>query len=408
MMEILVFTQYFYPENFRVNALCAELVRRGHGVTVLTGFPQYPYGTIYEGYGFHIPYVNSWKGVRIERLRVVPRGNSFLGMLMNCWSYAHQGAAWVRRCSEKYDAIFVFEVSPVTVGLPAVKYKEKFGTPIFFNLQDLWPENVEVVLGIHNRLVISLIERIVDRIYGASDIILCASMGFKENLARRGVQPEKLVYWPQFCEEPIIGTASKPDLYSDAFFNIVFAGNIGDAQGLDLLVESAEVLRGKPVRWYIVGDGRARKRIEEKVERVHLDEQVIFIGRVSEDDANRYIHFADCAYLSFSDNRVFDMTIPAKLQTYLACGTMILGAVGGESEKIIVDNRCGMVAQRSADSIKEAIEVLVDTPKRKLQEMNINAKDCYNRNYRMDSLIDQLESIIHSIQEKRPNYVNSH
>jgi len=118
-MKILVVSQYFYPENFRVNALCEELVRRGHDVTVLTGYPQYPQGKIYDGYGFGVPYEKEWNGVRIERVKVRPRGKTPVGLLLNCYTFVSQGKKWVRKCKEKFDAVYVFEVSPVTVGLPA-------------------------------------------------------------------------------------------------------------------------------------------------------------------------------------------------------------------------------------------------------------------------------------------------
>ena len=322
-MKILVVTQYFYPETFRVNSLCTELVKRGHDVTVLTGFPQYPQGEIYDGYGFNKEYEHEWNGAKIERLKVLPRGKTPIGLLLNCITFVREGKKWVKNCTEKFDAVYVFEVSPVTVGLPAVEYKEKFGTPVFFNVQDLWPENVEVVLGIHNKLVINLINKIVDKIYSASDKILCSSNGFVENIKARGVPAEKLVFWPQFCDEPDFTNAEKPEIYSDDDFKIVFAGNIGEAQGLDLLLETADCLKDcSDIKFYIVGDGRARKRLEETAKANGL-QNVFFVGKVSVDAADRYIHFADCAYLSFKDNTVFNMTIPAKLQSYMACGTPI-------------------------------------------------------------------------------------
>ena len=334
-MKILVITQYFYPETFRVNSLCIELVKRGHEVTVLTGFPQYPKGKIYKGYGFRKEYEHEWNGIRIERLKVLPRGKTPIGMLLNCLTFVTEGRKWVKHCAQKFDAVYVFEVSPVTVGLPAVEYKKKFGTPIYFNVQDLWPENVEVVLGIHNKFVIGKINKIVDTIYSASDKILCSSNGFVENIKARGVPAEKLVFWPQFCDEPDLTKAVKPSIYFDNVFKIVFAGNIGEAQGLDLLLETAKNLKNRNyIKFYLVGDGRARERLENAAKKEKLN-NVIFTGKVSIEEADRYIHFADCAYLSFKDNKIFNMTIPAKLQSYMACGTPILAAVGGESADII-------------------------------------------------------------------------
>ena len=392
-MKILVITQYFYPETFRVNSLCIELVKRGHEVTVLTGFPQYPKGKIYKGYGFRKEYEHEWNGIRIERLKVLPRGKTPIGMLLNCLTFVTEGRKWVKHCAQKFDAVYVFEVSPVTVGLPAVEYKKKFGTPIYFNVQDLWPENVEVVLGIHNKFVIGKINKIVDTIYSASDKILCSSNGFVENIKARGVPAEKHVFWPQFCDEPDFTSVEKPEIYSVDDFKIVFAGNIGEAQGLDLMIETAKRLKDhNDIKFYLVGDGRARKRLESAVKKDNLD-NVIFVGKVSADEADRYIHFADCAYLSFKDNDVFNMTIPAKLQSYLACGTPILAAVGGESADIITAAECGIVCARNPLELSETIEKMASS-RDNTAEMRKKAYEFYRRNYKKENLVDCFESLI--------------
>ncbi|MBE6600262.1 MAG: glycosyltransferase family 4 protein [Ruminococcaceae bacterium] len=392
-MKILVVSQYFYPENFRVNALCEELVRRGHDVTVLTGYPQYPQGKIYDGYGFGVPYEKEWNGVKIERVKVRPRGKTPVGLLLNCYTFVSQGKKWVRKCKEKFDAVYVFEVSPVTVGLPAVAYKKKFGTPVYFNVQDLWPENVEIVLGIHSKLIIGAINKIVDKIYSASDKILCSSNSFVENIAARGVSRDKLVFWPQFCNEPQLDGAEKPDCYSDEFFNIVFTGNIGEAQGLDLLADAAAKLRDTNVRWFLVGDGRARENLENYVDENGLTDTVKFVGRVSENEANRYIHFADCAYLSFKNNRLFDMTLPAKLQSYMACGTPILAAAGGESARVVKEAQCGFVCEQNAEKLAETVrnEVLVSDG---LALMRKKSREYFENNFTKELVVGRLEEMM--------------
>lgn len=391
-MKILIVTQYFYPETFRVNTLAKELVRMGNEVTVLTGYPQYPKGEIYEGYGFNVPYEREWNGVKIERIRMQPRGHNAVGLLLNCVTFVTQGYKWVKNCNEKYDAVYVFEVSPVTVGLPALRYKKKFGTPVFFNVQDLWPENVEEILGIHNKLVIGVINKIVDKIYRESNKILCSSRGFVENIANRGVSRDKLVFWPQFCEKPDFTDAKKPDCYDENYFNIVFTGNIGDAQGLDLLVDAAELLKEQAVRWYIVGDGRAKERLENLVVQKNLENNVFFAGKVSEKQANVYVKYADCAYLSFKDCKLFDLTLPAKLQTYLACATPILGAVGGESAGIIEKTNCGIVCDRNSKSIAQTVEKFVNMTLKEKCKMSNNALEFFENNFNMDKLISQLIS----------------
>ena len=400
-MNILVFSQYFYPENFRINTLCRELKRRGHGVTVVTGYPQYPYGRIYDGYGFDIPYETQWNGVKICRVKVHPRGSNLLGMLRNTVDYVVQAEKWVKQCQEIYDAVYVFEVSPVTVGLPAAAYKKKFGTPMFFNLQDLWPENVEEVLGIRFAPLTWLINRIVDRIYGASNKILCASNGFADNLRRRGVPEEKIVFWPQFCMEPDLFRCEKPDIYQEDIFNIVFAGNLGDAQGLDLMVDAARELKGSGIRWYLVGDGRARARLEQKAAACGVSDDVVFVGRVSEQEADRYVHFADCAYLSFKDNKIFNMTLPAKLQTYLACGTPILAAAGGESARLVGENGIGFVCRPQLDALVSTVKQAASMSRHQHAAMGRAARAYYEAHFTMDALVTELEKMLHKEIDKQ-------
>ena len=395
-MKILVISQYFYPENFRINTLCRELADRGHAVTVMTAYPQYPGGVFFEGYGFDIPYEKEWHGVKIHRVKTYPRGSNPLGLLRNCVSYVTSGNRWVKQCEEKFDAVFVFEVSPVTVGLPAVAYHKKFGTRIFFNLQDLWPENVHEVLGIRFAPLTWVINQVVDKIYANSHRILCASNGFAENLRCRGVPEEKLVFWPQFCLDPGTEGLRRPEIYSEDAFNIVFTGNLGDAQGLDLMVEAARQLKGRGIRWYLVGDGRARQRLEAQVREYALEEDVIFVGRVSEAEANAYAAYADCAYLSFQDNPLFHMTIPAKLQTYLACGAPVLAAAGGESAAIINGAGCGIaVPPRAEQLIAAALEMRNKTPEER-RAMSKAARSYYEANFTMKDLVDRLEAMMAS------------
>lgn len=393
-MKILVISQYFYPENFRINTLCRELADRGHDVTVMTAYPQYPGGVIFEGYGFDVPYEKQWHGVKIHRVKTYPRGKGPLGLLRNCVSFVISGNRWVRQCQEKYDAVFVFEVSPVTVGLPAVTYHKKFGTRVFFNLQDLWPENVHEVLGIRFPPLTWVINRVVDTIYAHSHRILCASNGFVENLKNRGVPEHKLVFWPQFCLDPNREGLERPEAYSDDTFNIVFTGNLGDAQGLDLMVEAAARLKGSGIRWYLVGDGRARARLEAKVREAGLQEDVVFVGRVSEAQANAYAAHAHCAYLSFQDNPLFHMTIPAKLQTYLACGTPVLAAAGGESAAIVNGNGCGIAVPPQVEKLVAAALELRDQSPEQRRAMAEASRNCYEANFTMKNLVDRLEAMM--------------
>ncbi len=397
-MKILVFSQYFYPENFRINTICTELVQRGHTVTVVTAYPQYPIGRLYDGYGFHIPYEKEWNGVRIERVKTYPRGKGPLKLLRNCTSYVTSAEAWVKRCEEKYDAVFVFETSPVTVGLPAVAYKKKFGTPVYFYLQDLWPECVHEVLGIRIAPLTWLINRIVDKIYTNSDKILCTSRGYISHLAKQGVPEQKLVFWPQFCLTPSFAGVEKPEIYSEDTFNIAFTGNIGDAQGLDLVVDAAKALRGEGVRWYLVGDGRAKERIVQKVADNGLEEDVVFVSRVSEQEANRYVHYAHSAYLSFQDNPLFNLIIPAKLQTYLACGTPIIAAANGETAQLVTASGSGIAVKPEIAALVDGVKKMANLSSQDRRRMGEAAQRYSQEHFDKDALLDQLEQLMFPTQ----------
>lgn len=385
-MKILIFSQYFYPENFRVNNMSEILCCRGHEVTVVTGYPQYPQGVIYDEYGFDIPYDNIWNGVHLVRLKVKPRGKNALNMLINCYSYVNEANKWVANNSKDYDIIYVFGVSPPTVALPAIKYAKQNKIPVIYNALDLWPENVEHILGVKNKMVLKSIDFMMDYIYKNCDLILCSSNSFVRNINNRGVPNSKTLFWPQFSEvfkfhDDIKRLSSK--------FTIVFTGNIGTSQGLDNLIEAIDLIKQKDIVCYIVGDGREYENLVKKVNKLNLIDQIVFTGKVSEKEASLYIKKADVAYLSFADNPILDMTIPAKLQTYMSCGTFILAALGGECAQIIKDVNCGLVVDKDPVSISDAIKKLLDDYDDSLGK---NGYEYFLNNFTTDIVIDKLEN----------------
>ena len=194
--------------------------------------------------------------------------------------------------------------------------------------------------------------------------------------------------------DPDLTDARKPEIYSENTFNIVFAGNLGDAQGLDLMVEAARELKGNGIRWYLVGDGRARARLEQMVRDCGVTEEVRFLGRVSEKEADRYVHFADCAYLSFKDNKIFNMTLPAKLQTYLACGTPILAAAGGESARVVGDNGIGFVCRPRLEELVHTAKQAAAMSRKEHEAMSTAARTYYERHFTMDRLVTELEQML--------------
>ena len=200
--HILVISQYFYPEPFRINDICQEWVKRGYKVTVITGIPNYPQGKFYDGYGFTKKRKEIWNGIDVIRIPLIPRGHNSIGLMLNYLSFVVSGAFWKTFTRIKADYVFSFEVSPMTQVLIGCWYAKKHKVPHYVYVQDLWPENVQSVIGINNSLVIKPIDKMVDYIYSHSDEIFATSPSFVETICNRKVKVDrkKVQYWPQYAE----------------------------------------------------------------------------------------------------------------------------------------------------------------------------------------------------------------
>lgn len=361
-MDILIVAQYFYPESFRINDIATEWVKRGNNVTVLTGIPNYPMGKFFPGYSWTKKRKEQWNGINIIRIPLIARGHSSIGMVLNYYSFVISGWFWNRFNSIKADIVFSYETSPMTQVKVGCGYAKKHKVPHFLYVQDLWPENVETVTGIHNRMIIGPIDRMVDKIYKQVDKIFVTSPSFVDAVVNRKnpVDPKKVFYWPQYAEEfyrPIEnkGYEGIPD---DNSFKIAFTGNIGTAQGLDILPQTAKLMKDDNVRFVIVGDGRYQSEFEKHIDECGVRDKFIILPRVQSTLVPEILSACDAGFISFNKTPLWEMTIPAKLQSYMACGKPIIASASGETKRIIEDSQCGICteignAQALADGIKK-------------------------------------------------------
>lgn len=349
-MKVLFVTQYFYPENFRINDLAVSLLNMGHEVSVLTGMPNYPEGRYYKGYTSDGPFFEIWKGVKIYRVKNLPRRSGSLFLALNYLSFIFKGNEGAEALAEReqFDVIYAFGTSPITQALPAIRIRKKYNTPVILNVQDLWPDNVAVITGIKNPLIIKGLDILVDYIYNRCDIILGTSESFVKAIKdRKGLKDKnKVKYWPQYA------TIKKSDTVCDEFynnncFNIAFTGNIGQGQGLDNVISAMKECKDEKITLHLFGDGRAKSELMKYVEDNKLEASVKFHGSFPEEEIPAILNGADAALLSLNDNPIFEKTIPAKLQTYLACGCAVIGVVTGEAKKLIEDNEIGLCANSS-------------------------------------------------------------
>lgn len=410
-VHILAVSQYFYPETFRINDMACEWVKRGYKVTVLTGIPNYPEGKFYRGYDYWNRRKEIWNGVNIIRIPLIPRGNSSVSLAANYVSFAVSGWIWKTVSRVKADLVFTFEVSPMTQALIGCWYARRHRVPHFLYVQDLWPENVMTVTGLRSPFILKPVDCMVDYIYKHSDQIFTASRSFARAIAGRHVKVDKkkIHYWPQYAEQ-FYKTVNREDtrfaakadndlpvyfMRDDSVFYIAFTGNIGTAQGLDILPETAEKLKKSCKRricFVIIGNGRYQKELENEINRRNVRDMFLMISRQPPQAIPGILSCCDAAFLSFNKMNLWKMTIPAKLQSYMACGMPVIAAVRGEAAGIIQKAGCG-VCSPPGDSVRlsDAIKKLMVSD---LERMSRNSRRYYSRHFDKSVLMDRMDKYI--------------
>lgn len=406
--HILVVSQYFFPEQFRINDMCEEWVDRGYKITVLTGIPNYPEGRFYDGYGLFKRKKETYKGMEIIRLPIFPRGKSSIMLVLNYLSFVISGFIWKVFTKLDADQVFIFEVSPMTQALPGVWYANKRNIPAFIYVQDLWPENVEIITGIKNKTIMNMIGKMVDYIYENCSKIFTTSESFKSSINKRGISVDKIEYWPQYAEDfyQPMTAYQKPQ---NSTFNIVFAGNIGNAQGLDILPKVAKNLKqsqtAKRVKFNIIGDGRYKDTLLQTVKKYEVIDMFNFIEKQAATKIPKYMAENDAAFICLTDSPLFKMTVPAKLQSYMACGIALIASAGGETEKIINESKAGLTAPPgNVEKLTNIIIEILNKTEKEVEQMGKNAKSYSEANFNKKKLMNQMDFYFNEIENSEEIY----
>lgn len=399
-MKILIVTQYFFPENFKSNDLAFEMKRRGHDVTVLTGLPNYPSGIISEGYGFFKNTKQNIEGVKVIRSWLLPRGKGGgIRIFLNYFSWAFFASikAIGLGIGNKYDAIIVHEPSPITQFYPAWVIKKLSNSPVYFWVLDLWPESLQVAGGVNSSFVLGIFKKMVVSFYKASEKILISSKGFEKSILEKGDFKNKLEYFPNWGEDTI--SAGDKDYDIPALpegFRVMFAGNIGEAQDMETIMQSALLLKDKlDIQFVIVGDGRKMPFVKEFVEQNKLEKTVSILGRYPLEAMATFFDRADIMLVSLKDDPIFNLTVPAKMQAYMSAGKPILAMLNGDGADLIEEAKCGK-AVNAGDYSNLAVGILelYKLSDLELEKMGNNSKDFYSQYFTLKGCIDNLERII--------------
>ncbi|SFQ98692.1 glycosyltransferase family 4 protein [Desulfoscipio geothermicus] len=404
-MNILVVTQYFWPESFRINDLALSLRKKGHEVTVLTGIPNYPSGSFFPGYGFLKPRYQDYHGIKIIRVPLIPRGKGQGWRLAINYLSFTLSASFLAPfyCRKKYDLIFVCQYSPVTVGIPAIVLKKLKDIPIMFWIQDLWPESLSATGVVRSLWVLRMVGKLVNFIYQNCNLILVQSRGFFPYVKKEGVKSDRIIYFPNWAEEmykPVALEKNAPEQSGmPAGFRIMFAGNIGAAQDFGTILTAAEKLKSyTDIHWLIAGDGRKRSWVEEQVKSRGLVDNVHLLGRHPVESMPRFFALADVLLVTLKSDPIFSLTIPSKLQSYLACGRPVIAALNGEGARIVGEAGAGFTCPaENPDRLAHTVIRMYQAPEQARQEMGLRGRAYYEVHFKRDMLLDRLEAWMEKI-----------
>lgn len=404
-MHILVESQFFYPEQMRINDICAALVERGHTVTVVTSIPNYPQGKFYPGYGIFKRRKETYRGISIIHLPVIPRGKGFIGLTLNYISFVLSGWFFAQFTKLQPDVVFMNMSSPMTQSLVGTWLAQRRRIPSVIYIMDLWPESFQVITGISSGFILRPLGNMVDHIYSQVNHVLTSSYGFLDAIEARGVPKAKLEYWPQYAEEfyfPLdVGALVKDTrIPTDDRLKIIFTGNVGLAQGLDLLVPVAESLKNAKclVTFIIVGDGSYKETLIAQVNKHNLSDFFLFIDRQPATQIPGLLAQADAGLVILKKSEIFSKTLPAKVQSYMACALPILVSADGEAQRVVLEAQAGFVAPaEETGSLVDAICSFATLGKEQRKQMGVSAKVYSEKMFQKVTLITRLETILETI-----------
>jgi len=405
-MKILFVTSHFYPENFKANDMAFDLARRGHDVTVLTPIPDYPLGRYYDGYGIFHRRSELINGVKVIRTFVTPRRNGSAKWLalnyVTHTAFATIRALWLG-LTRRFDAVIVHETSPVTVGIPAVMVRKMQRIPMYFWVLDLWPESLEAAGGVHNRYVLGLFRSLTAWIYRNSERILIGSKGFRRSIDAMGDFDGRIEFFPNWVDKALMAKTEFEEPQLPEGFNVMFAGNIGDAQDMPHVLDAAEQLSGDGINIILVGDGRRKEWAEQQVAARGLT-NVYFIGRYPLESMPSMFAKADVLFLSLKNNPIFSLTVPAKLQAYMSAGKPIVAMINGEGADTISDANCGWsVPAEDSDALVGLLRRIASMPAAELAAKGRNGLDYCTSHYDFAGCMTRLNSILDS----NPHNINT-
>lgn len=401
-MKLLIISQYFWPENFRINDVAKTLSEKGIEVEVLTGKPNYPQGVIYPGYKIWGCQRETHQGINVNRIPLLARGGGGWRLTLNYLSFVVSGlmfSPWMLR-KKRFDVIFIYAPSPILQAIPAIFLGWLKGCSVVLWVQDLWPESLSATGHVRNRYIITAVRQVVRFIYRHTDLILVQSKAFEEPV-RALASGVPIIYYPNSVDNtfavpadgelPIVAGLGEG-------FSVMFAGNIGTAQAVKVIVEAASLLKEySDIHFVVLGEGSRWEWMCQEAQRRELG-NLHLPGRFPVETMPGFMQKASALLVTLADQEIFKATIPSKVQAYLAAGRPILACLNGEGANLVTGAGAGLaVPAENGRALADAILHLYRMSPQEREAMGARGRLYYTQHFAHDMLIDQLISHLQSV-----------
>lgn len=408
-MKILFVCQHYKPEPFRLSDICEDLVQRGHEVAVLTGIPNYPEGEIYADYRNKKKMRETIEGVAVFRSYTIPRRKSTLYRVLNYFSFAISSSIGVllgkykAKDGAEFDCVFVNQSSPVMMAWAGMVYKNKYKKPLFLYCMDVWPDSLTVGGVKQDGLIFKLFKFISKKVYRASDYIFVTSPSFKNYFVQQfDILEQKITYLPQYAEDLFIPDESRVNKES---VDLTFAGNIGKAQNLETILKAASLIEKntnlpKKIHFHFVGDGTELLSMKALAHELEL-KNVSFYGRRSLEEMPIFYKKSDAMLVSLIGDSIVSRTIPGKVQSYMAAGKPIIGAISGDTKTIVEEAKCGFVSpEQDVEQLAKNIYKFSMLSIEEQKELGKQARCYYEKHFSKEQFMFELETYLERKSKK--------
>ena len=404
-MNILIISQYFWPENFKINEL-AEYINKKHNVTVLTGWPNYPEGKFDKNFLQFKQKYKSYNGVEIIRVKVFPKKKNKFFLILNYFSFAFNSiiSGYWKIKKKKFDLIFVYQPSPITVALPGLFYKFIYKAKLVTWILDIWPETLSAVNAFRNifllKIVLFILRYFVKFYYRFNNIIFTTSVSAKKIVSKNVIKKniiDTLFSWETFSNTSSINYDNfinfDMSIFNTNKLKITFAGNIGEAQDFESFIKSVEILNKQlpnRINWIILGDGSKSRWLKNTIKTKNIS-NVFILGRFNSKYMTWFYDRSDLLMINLKKSELFQHVIPAKIQSYLASKKPIVGMISGEVYDLINKQKAGIIVK--SGNYNEFTKVIIKFLNMTDDEIKIyrnNAFKIYTSKFDKVKILDEL------------------